>query len=209
MPVDPPAAHPAGAGIAAGPTSPSSRVAAPAAYRETPREVSWNVMFCHVRRRKCHVLSCGAVSAGLSARALQPVSPAVGGEGRSQSCVPPSGQRAGQGCPCFARIAGGRGRVSAPARFARLIARARRRAHLARPFPPGAFSAPSRSLSAETPKGGPGSRLSLLSFYTIPPNVKPVREQKMKVPDIFHEMPAGGDRGDDGPCVAKPPETDA
>ncbi len=36
----------------------------------------------------------------------------------------------------------GRGRVSAPARFARLIARARRRTHLARRFPPGAFSRP-------------------------------------------------------------------
>ena len=33
--------------------------------------------------------------------------------------------------PCFARIACGRGRVSAPARFARLIARASRRAHFA------------------------------------------------------------------------------
>ena len=59
------------------------------------------------------------------------------------------------------------GRVSAPARFARLIARARRRTHLARRFPPGFFSRPRPSLSAETPKGGPGSRPSLLLFYTM------------------------------------------
>ena len=49
----------------------------------------------------------------------------------------------------------------------------------------GGFSAPSRSLSAETPKGGPGSRLSLLSFYTMPPNVKPGLEQKMKIRIFF------------------------
>ena len=36
--------------------------------------------------------------------------------------------------PCFARIAGGRGRPLAPARFAHLIARARRRTHLSRAF---------------------------------------------------------------------------
>ena len=87
--------------------------------------------------------------------------------------------KGGTGCPCLARVSRGRacagagGRIAA-ARFARLIARARRRTHLARRFPPRLFSAPSRSLSAETPKGGPGSRLSLLSFYTISPNVKPV-----------------------------------
>ena len=37
------------------------------------------------------------------ARALRPASPPVRGEGRLRSCVPPSGQRAVQGCPCFAR----------------------------------------------------------------------------------------------------------
>ncbi len=39
-----------------------------------------------------------------------------------------------QAGPCFARIARGCGRVSAPARFARLIARARLRAYLSCPF---------------------------------------------------------------------------
>ena len=37
--------------------------------------------------------------------------------------------------------------------------------------------------------GGPGSRLSLLSFYTMSGKVKPIREQKMKTPETFHEMP--------------------
>ena len=50
------------------------------------------------------------------------------------------------------------------------------------------FAAPSHILRRNA-KGGPGSRLSLLSFYTIPPNVKLIREQKTKIPDIFHEMP--------------------
>ncbi len=143
------------------------------------------------------------------------------GVGCGHACLLSGKGRDGASLFC-ARFACGRGRVSAPARFARLIARARRRAHLARPFPPGAFSAPSRSLSAETPKGGPGSRLSLLSFYTIPPNVKPVREQKMKLPEIFHGMPATGTGAEpfrtarhsgpgrrSGACAAKPPKTDA
>ena len=39
-----------------------------------------------------------------------------------------------QAGPCFARIARGCGRVSAPARFARLIARARLRAYVSCPF---------------------------------------------------------------------------
>ena len=45
--------------------------------------------------------------------------------------------------PCFARIACARARSSAPARFARLIARARRRTHVSRRLTPGFFG-PSR-----------------------------------------------------------------
>ncbi len=56
------------------------------------------------------------------------------------------------------------------------------------------FAAPSRLLSAETPKGGPGSRLSLLSSYTIPPNVKPVRKQKVKLPAILSVTRCAGGR---------------
>ena len=44
----------------------------------------------------------------------------------------------------------------------------------------GLFRGPQPSLSAEKPKGGPGSRLSLLSFYTIPPNVKPAGKNYFK-----------------------------
>ncbi len=62
--------------------------------------------------------------------------------------------------PFSARIARGRAGASAPARFACLIARARRRTHVSRPFPPG-FSAPA-VLMRKKAKGGPGSRLSPL-----------------------------------------------
>ena len=91
----------------------------------------------------------------------------------------------GRGC------AGAGGRIAA-ARLARLIARARRQTHLARRFPPGCFSRPQPSLSAEKPRGGPGSRLSLLLFYHTSPQVKPLQEQKMKLPETFHEMPTTG-----------------
>ena len=96
--------------------------------------------------------------------------------------------------PCFARIAAagarGRGRVSAPARFAHLIARARRRTHLARPFPPGCFSRPPAVAFCRNAERRPRKPpLSLLSFYTMSGKVKPLWEHKMKSSDIFHEMP--------------------
>ncbi len=103
-------------------------------------------MFGHVRRRKCHVLSCGAVSAGLSARSSCRAAARVSAAGVGFGHAISFGARGGTECPCFARVsrvrACGRGRVSAPARFAHLIARARRRTHLACPFPPGSFSRP-------------------------------------------------------------------
>ena len=111
----------------------------------------------------------------------------------TRSVRPAAARPPGAAGPCFrayrlcARARAG-GRIAA-ARLVRLIARARRRTHLARRFPPGSFSRPRPSLSAEKPKGGPGSRLSLLSFYTIPPNVKPMREQKMKPAELFHGLP--------------------
>ena len=105
--------------------------------------------------------------------------------GCNHSCLLPGKGRDGVSlfrAPLRVRACGAAGGRIAAARFARVIARARRRAHLARPFPPGCFSRPQPSLSAEKPKGGPGSRLSLLSFYHTSPQVKPVREQKMKMP---------------------------
>ena len=116
-----------------------------------------------------------------------------GGGGRFRSCVPPSGQRAERDVPVLRAFrvcgrAGPRARIAA-ARFARVIARARRRTHLARPFPPGSFSRPQPSLSAETPKGGPRGAASLLSFYHTSPQVKPTRKQKMKTPGIVHGLP--------------------
>ncbi len=52
----------------------------------------------------------------------------------------PNRRLARQAGPCFARIARGRGRPLAPARFARLIARARQSTHLSRSFCWGSFS---------------------------------------------------------------------
>ncbi len=147
--------------------------------------------------RRLRARSSGGGPAFMSScQAMTGVSAA--GVGFGHACLLRGQGQDGRSLFC-ARFACACGRVSAPARFAHLIARARRRTHLARRFPPGLFSGPCRSLSAETPKGGPGSRLSLLSSSTIPPNVKPLQEQKMKMPEIFHGMPAaeaGGDRGD-------------
>ena len=114
------------------------------------RHVSWNVMRCHVRHaRGAYSSACSGMSSSFraaapdipsgsdiclsSAQVLSPgpvslLPPACGG-------VPVS--RVSRGC---ARGAAG-GRIAA-ARLARLIARARRRTHLARPFPPGSFSRP-------------------------------------------------------------------
>ena len=180
---DPPVAHSAGAGTATGRTMPLSRLS------RDPGEVSWNVM-------ECHVLSCGPFPPGCGE--------GFGGGDRLRSFVPPCRQRAGRGVPVSRAIAraGGRGRGRAY-RGGAVRARDCPRETCGRTSPArsrrGVFRGPSQSLSAEKPKGGPGSRLSLLSFYAILPNVKPIREQKMKLPEIFHEMPtaeAGGDRGD-------------
>ena len=153
-------------------------------------ETGGNVMKCHVRRRKCHVLSCGAVSAGLSVRSSSRPAARVSaaGVGFGHACLLPGRGRDGVSLfrARFARAGVGAGARFAPARFARLIARARRHTHLARPFPPGSFSRPQPSLSAEKPKGGPKEPpLSLLSFYTKPAKVKPLWKQKVKISGNF------------------------
>ena len=110
-----------------------------------------NIMFCHAGRFRRAV---GAVL-------LPGCGEGFGGGGRFRSCVPPSRQSKGRDgvslfrAPLRVRACGGAGGRIAAARFARVIARARRRTHLARPFPPGSFSRPQPSLSAEKPKGGP------------------------------------------------------
>ena len=90
-----------------------------------------------------------------------------GGVGFGHACLLPGQARDGVSLfrARFARAGVGAGARFAPARFARLIARARRRTHLARPFPPGSFSRPQPSLSAEKPKGGLGSRLSTFILH--------------------------------------------
>ena len=93
----------------------------------------------------------------------------------------------------FARASCVRARARpAPARFAHLTARARRRTHLARPFPPGFFSAPSRILRRKT-KGGPGSRLSVTIVAHLSSGQAPWRERHENFSNFLLETggPAG------------------
>ena len=166
------------------------------AAARTPAEMSWNVMFGHVRRRKCHVLSCRPFPPGC--RRGPPTRLRRGLRRRRSVAVIGASfqakQRAGRGVPVSRAFAGarvrGRGRAY---RGGAVRARdcPRETAGAPRPSVPAGvfFAAPSQSLSAEKPKGGPGSRLSLLSFYTIWGKVKSFREQKMKMSEIFHGMP--------------------
>ena len=132
--------------------------------------------------RKRHEMSCDVMGARGGLR-LAAGFAAGARRGRLRSFVPPSRQRAGRGVPVSRAIAraGVRGRGRAY-RGGAVRARdcPRETAGAPRPSVPAGvfFAAPSQSLSAEKPKGGPGSRLSLLSFYTISPNVKLTREQK-------------------------------
>ena len=137
------------------------------------QEISRNVTVCHEarhrsrsvsqpRRRetplaKCHGMSCFVMFPIPSPTLRCPV-PAYRVSIAFRSVPPPAG-------PFAARIARGRARPSAPARFARLIARARRRAHVSRPFPPGLFSAPAAVLRRKG-KGGP--RKPPLPAHIIP-----------------------------------------
>ena len=127
---------------------------------------------------KCHVLSCGASPAGQCGQGFGGGRRPCGRFRRQcrarvvhgHRCLLPGKGR--DGCPCFVRVArvrayGAAGGRNAAARFARLIARARRHTHLACPFPPGSFSRPQPSLSAETPKGGPRGAASLY-FHSTP-----------------------------------------
>ena len=96
-----------------------------------------------------------------------------------RSVLPAAGSSRAAG-PCFARNA--RGRAFAPARFAHLIARARRRTHLPRPFLRG-FSnmAPP---AARCPRSGSGCRFYRKKIATLLSEVKQILEQKAKIFDI-------------------------
>ena len=149
---------------------------------------------------------------------LAPDAAAAGGE-QAQPLKPPREPRLGPGSGAGATVMVGRqaalaGSGPLPRAIARAWVRGRGRAYRGgaarapdcaretpdapRPSVPAGvfFAAPSRRFLQKKPKGGPGSRLSLLSFYTIWAKVKPIREHKMKLLDIFHEMPvetrAGG-----------------
>ncbi len=108
----------------------------------------------------CHELSCSPCRRRSSAVPFLHIAPSVAF--RSAPLPPPRrrpGRRRAAG-PFFARVSCVRARACpralAPARFAHLIARARRRAHLAPPFPPGLFSAPAlASLRRNRDRGEP------------------------------------------------------
>ena len=106
-----------------------ARLAASAAL---PEVAQWRqTAFCRAEREG----SCAAVVSGMGGGSFVPlmfhqrsvvVPDCAWPGGRGWRTARPAGER-----PCFARIACGCGRASAPARFARLIARARQRAHFA------------------------------------------------------------------------------
>ena len=125
-------------GAAAPPTSPGRRC-----------EMSCDVMFAMLSAMLCRSLPAYRSSTAFRPPPFRPP--------RRRLLPEPGGRD-----PLSRAFACGRGRVSAPARFARLIARARagRRAHPSPPFPPGLFSPPQPPSCAEKRKGGPGSRLS-------------------------------------------------
>ena len=136
-------------------------------------------MFCHVS----HVQgACSGARSGMtpSLRAGAPGIPPCFGACLSSAQVLPfdpvpllpqarggSHFRAYRARPC----GGGRARL-APARFARLIARARRRTHVSRPLPPGSFAAPAALLRRKAERR-PRGAASLFSFYHTFPPVKP------------------------------------
>ena len=86
------------------------------------------VMFCHVPHAAAEALRFRSCISFLRSVRAPP------------AWATPSGGTVFARVSCLRACA--RPRASAPARFAHLIARARRRAHLARSFPPGLFSAP-------------------------------------------------------------------
>ena len=106
-----------------------ARLAASSALPEATKRRQ--TAFCRAEREG----SCAAVASGMGGGSFVPlVFPRR--SAAAPDCAWPGGRgwrtaRPGGKRPCFARIAGGRRRALAPARFARLIARARQRAHFA------------------------------------------------------------------------------
>ena len=129
---------------------PVARAPARAMRRGRPLHRGCHEMSCSVMCAAGNVMFCHAVPLPPGCRRGPPAGLRRGLRRRGSVSVMRASfqakQRAGR-CPCFARVSRGGacacagGRIAA-ARLARLIARARRRAHLARPFPPGCFSRP-------------------------------------------------------------------
>ena len=129
-----------------------NRALAPQAAQAAPRKEAWNVATAQPNRPiplSSYGLSCFVMRARrepmrdvmnchvLHARGAYPAS--CSGMGLSSRSIRPAAGSPERRDPRFARIAYARGRAFAPARLARLIARARRRAHVSHAFP-GAFS---------------------------------------------------------------------
>ena len=141
--------------------------------------MSRSVMFCHVLHAPG---TYSVVRSGMVTQPFQAEAPGIPRGARpclSSAWIPPLDPvslpppACGGSLFCAFRVcgrAGPRARIAA-ARFARVIARARRRTHLARRLPPGLFCGPSRSPAQKSRKAAPGAA-SLLSFYHTSPQVK-------------------------------------
>ena len=88
--------------------------------------------------------------------------------------------------PFSARILRGRGRVLAPARFARLIARARRRTHLSRRLLTGFRKLAPLGRAARQRSAAPDAALLWGPSYHNPPDVKPISETNLQISEIIH-----------------------
>ena len=87
--------------------------------------------------------------------------------------------------PSFARIACARARVSAPARFARLIARARQRTHLSHPLPPGFYGPGCRSLRRKREMAAPETAFLYIPILSRFSPSQPLRPTDPEIPVRF------------------------
>ncbi len=144
---------------------------APACWRARARRRERGVGGSAGDVMKCHgPASASAVSAGPGRSFMGHRSP-FGQRSRTLPGAPVQGRDRSGERPCFARIARAPARERGRAfRAGAVRARDCARETEGAPSPAGSrrglFRGPQPSLSAEKPKGGPGSRLSLLSSYT-------------------------------------------
>ena len=96
----------------------------------------------------------------------------------------------------------------APARFAHLIARARRRAHVSPSFPPEFFSAPAIVSLRRKEKAAPEAAFSLPAFYyTFSPSQAPWREKYEYFSTLSSSRPALAKAGDGASAACPGPRS--